>query len=404
MKSNRSIILFTSSYPYGKGEQFLKNELKFLSDFFSEIEIFPLKFGKSKKERLTPENVKVHKPILGDNSFKSRLNLKTIINPAIEYKYFKNHFPTELSFKKLRSYFSAISIANRVLANLKVKQVLQALNVNDLIYFYWGNGSSFVTPFLKNIKAKKIIRLHGTDLYENLHNNYFPLRKEQLKNADLILLISDNGKNYINKKYPFCKNKLKISRLGTLNKEKIEHLVSNKSVFRIVSCSGLIKIKRVHLLIEMLKYIEYEVEWVHFGDGTLKENIKNKASNLPPNIKVDFKGFVPNPKILEYYANNSVDLFINVSESEGIPVSIMEAISYGIPILATDVGGTSEIVTSQTGILLQKKFEPEEGSSIINKLITKRLVFSKSDIKAFWEQNYNAKNNYQELVNVFFSL
>jgi glycosyltransferase involved in cell wall biosynthesis len=154
----------------------------------------------------------------------------------------------------------------------------------------------------------------------------------------------------------------------------------------------------------MLKYIEYEVEWVHFGDGTLKENIKNKASNLPPNIKVDFKGFVPNPKILEYYANNSVDLFINVSESEGIPVSIMEAISYGIPILATDVGGTSEIVTSQTGILLQKKFEPEEGSSIINKLITKRLVFSKSDIKAFWEQNYNAKNNYQELVNVFFSL
>ena len=82
----------------------------------------------------------------------------------------------------------------------------------------------------------------------------------------------------------------------------------------------------------------------------------------------------------------------------------MEAISYGIPILATDVGGTSEIVTSQTGILLQKKFEPEEGSSIINKLITKRLVFSKSDIKAFWEQNYNAKNNYQELVNVFFSL
>ena len=43
-----------------------------------------------------------------------------------------------------------------------------------------------------------------------------------------------------------------------------------------------------------------------------------------------------------------IDLFINTSSSEGVPVSIMEALSVGIPIIATDVGGTKEIVTKTT--------------------------------------------------------
>lgn len=52
------------------------------------------------------------------------------------------------------------------------------------------------------------------------------------------------------------------------------------------------------------------------------------------------------------YSEHPVDVFINLSTNEGVPVSIMEAISFDIPIVATDVGGTSEIVTDETGILV----------------------------------------------------
>ena len=48
--------------------------------------------------------------------------------------------------------------------------------------------------------------------------------------------------------------------------------------------------------------------------------------------------------MLDYYKNNIIDIFINLSASEGIPVSIMDAISFGIPCIATNVGGTGEIV------------------------------------------------------------
>jgi glycosyltransferase involved in cell wall biosynthesis len=53
-----------------------------------------------------------------------------------------------------------------------------------------------------------------------------------------------------------------------------------------------------------------------------------------------------------FYSNNPVDLFLNVSESEGIPVSIMEAMAAGIPVIATDVGGSAEIVDDSVGTIV----------------------------------------------------
>ena len=85
------------------------------------------------------------------------------------------------------------------------------------------------------------------------------------------------------------------------------------------------------MIVEILSYIDREnVKWVHFGEGYLRDEIEKLCNTKLKNVKVDFRGLVANADILDYYANNYVDLFINVSESEGIPVSIMEATSAGI--------------------------------------------------------------------------
>ena len=64
--------------------------------------------------------------------------------------------------------------------------------------------------------------------------------------------------------------------------------------------------------------------------------------------------------MLNWFENNSVDVFVNVSSSEGLPVSIMEAFSFGVPVVATKVGGIPEIVDEKCGILIPKEFEPKE--------------------------------------------
>ena len=61
-------------------------------------------------------------------------------------------------------------------------------------------------------------------------------------------------------------------------------------------------------------------------------------------IDLHLFGHLDNNEIFNMYKNNSYDYFITLSESEGLPVSIMEAISCGIPVIATAVGGITEIV------------------------------------------------------------
>ena len=60
---------------------------------------------------------------------------------------------------------------------------------------------------------------------------------------------------------------------------------------------------------------------------------------------------------MNYYNTYEIDLFVNLSTIEGVPVSIMEAQSSGIPVLATDVGSSKEIVDDDNGFLIPKDFE-----------------------------------------------
>ena len=69
-------------------------------------------------------------------------------------------------------------------------------------------------------------------------------------------------------------------------------------------------------------------------------------------MRTTFMGYVPNVEIMQFMEESNVDVFINLSTSEGVPVSIMEAQSYGIPVIATNVGGTGEIIDKDNGILL----------------------------------------------------
>ena len=83
-------------------------------------------------------------------------------------------------------------------------------------------------------------------------------------------------------------------------------------------------------------------------------DIKLRLSLDIENQIVRFLGRLTNQEVLHYYGTHPIDIFINLSESEGVPVSIMEALAHGIPCVATDVGGTAEVVNEAEadGVLL----------------------------------------------------
>ncbi len=129
----------------------------------------------------------------------------------------------------------------------------------------------------------------------------------------------------------------------------------NDNIIRLVSCSHCVKVKRINYIIESLKEISdsYSIVWTHIGAGAELNSLVSEASKINRrNVIVNFLGYLDNYKVHSFFASEPVDVFINVSESEGLPVTLMEAASYGIPLIATDVGGNREIVNSSVGKLL----------------------------------------------------
>jgi glycosyltransferase involved in cell wall biosynthesis len=66
---------------------------------------------------------------------------------------------------------------------------------------------------------------------------------------------------------------------------------------------------------------------------------------------------------------SATDIFVNPSYSEGLPTSVMEAASVGLPVIATDVGGTREIVEHGTTGLLVEPYQPEQIAAAILSLV-----------------------------------
>jgi glycosyltransferase involved in cell wall biosynthesis len=129
------------------------------------------------------------------------------------------------------------------------------------------------------------------------------------------------------------------------------------------------------------------------GDGPEKERLEQAIKLLPENIKFSILGQLDNSEVIAYYKRVFVDGFISLSESEGLPVSMMEAISFGIPILARNVGGVSEIVNEITGILINQYDDPGQKMS---EFLSKK--WDRQAIIAYQHEYFDAMKNYSNFT------
>ncbi len=117
-------------------------------------------------------------------------------------------------------------------------------------------------------------------------------------------------------------------------------------------------------------------------------------------VSYELRGSVPNEEIQRFYYSNRVDCFITTSETEGLPVSIMEAMAYGIPIVATDVGGIREMIDGN-GVLLSSDPSAEEtGKALIEILLADEKVKTTYSERSaqIWESRFNRKKNVGKFI------
>jgi glycosyltransferase involved in cell wall biosynthesis len=388
-----TLYLFTSSFPYGQRESFIENEILFLSKSFDHVSIVPLCFYKKTGQvRKTPPNVEIVNPIIHSrwqHYFIGLFCTRSVLRYA--HDFIKSRIYTRAEWLKM--FYIDFCTTNNLLQSRTLKGIIRKADRNDVAYFYWGKGSSNILPFIA-LKAKKIVRFHRGDLYDFIFGGYIPIQRQIIEKIDVAVFISQHGEKYFKEKYKTLAIKSQVHYLGT-----IDHGISkrsNDSIFRVVSCSSVIPVKRVFLLLDALEtYNEGKVEWTHIGAGPDFERLKIRTQQFSGNLKVNLPGQISNQDVISYYKQNMIDVFVNVSASEGLPVSIMEAISFNIPVIATDVGGTPEIVKPECGILL--KAEP----TVFDITEALKMIRQRTELepRKFWEKNFNSDINYPNFIN-----
>ncbi|AYZ73070.1 glycosyltransferase [Fusobacterium necrophorum] len=408
----KRLVLFTNEFPYGNWEPYLETEIKYYDCFFDEVVIFALQLRKehSHSVRKISEKIKVI-PVYYTSRIIYFINSFVALFDRNLYKelffLFKKNRLTPYNIVSLFIYLSR----SHYEANKIFKKISKLELENSIFYSYRFEYQPYVALLLKkrlNIDIKIVARAHGYDLYEEERKNkYIPFRNILLQNIDRVYPVSKNGVEYLSEKYKEYKEKIALSFLGTADYGFSVPNIIEQEPFEIISCSNVIPVKRIDKIIEALSQIKkYKIRWTHYGDGILMKDIKNLSRDkLGKNIEVIFKGHVPNKELLEEYKKKFYHLFINTSSSEGIPVSIMEANSFGIPCIATDVGGTRELVQNKiNGHLLEAEFEEKILSEKILEFIEMKqeeYINYRIRTRKFWNNNFNASLNYRKFLSSF---
>jgi glycosyltransferase involved in cell wall biosynthesis len=408
---DKTLILFTSSFPYGTGEIFIENEFDLLLKNFKKI-IVVTNNTSGEKTHPVPDNLEIiripYKPSL-------RYKIKAVLNffnPIIqgETQFIKSVLHQKISKSVLFTMLASYAKGLETSATIESLVFEQNISIDTLyLYSYWMNDTVSGLAIFKKIhpEVHSFCRAHGWDVYfERQTPPYLPLRPFMLNTLDRCYCVSENGKQYLQKMVADnAVDRIALSRLGSYNKSGLLSSESQNKLC-VISCSNIIPLKRIHLIIEALALIKnFTVEWTHFGDGPLKEQIIALASKKlggSSTVKYTFAGQYANHEILQYYSDHTVDCFINVSETEGLPVSIMEAISFGIPTIATNVGGVSEMVHDNiNGFLLPANCTAEQIAQTLERLYTlspdKKSTMRQQAFET-WDKEFNAERNYAKFI------
>lgn len=446
----KELAIFTNTYPYGGGETFLEQEMPFVCREFVRVHIFPLYIpGGTKREkyREVPQNCIVHRPLLAyDHKDKKRMLLGGVLNTAPLGFAIKEFFTRKVycSRKRVWLWGNYLCILRSIIGNSKMmKEITGILEECSCAYFYWGDKSALAIPFLKRrLQQGKmpqfVVRFHGSDIYEEA-KGYLPFRVMLYGAVDYAVTISENGKEYIEKNYISQPGEIKVFRLGSsYHSDACPNLgapvpentgaADSTGAYNILSCSNVIELKRVQLIAAAMLVLELDGElartlakkginhicWTHIGDGPLLEPIKEfimqngipeENDNETTPIAFNFIGALPHNKVLEYYQSHYTDLFLQVSRSEGIPVSIMEALSFGTPVIATNVGGVAELLPNGCGCgkLLPKELDARELAREIKEWIVTSLEMPEFDLalaaRRQWEEKWDCRKNYTAFAN-----
>jgi colanic acid/amylovoran biosynthesis glycosyltransferase len=363
------LAYISAETPLGRGETFILSEIMSLKKLGADILIIP-------RDRSHELFHKRAEPLLKDALIIPWFDIK------IAKEFLKYIYRNPIAFLRIVNdvAFNArnakIALKNLIILPkaLYLSVILKDKSISH-IHAHWGSTTSTMAYIISRITTVPwSFTAHRWDIREN------NLLKDKCKAASFVRVINQKGR----------KEMIKIAKDGSLiEKILVVHMgvdmpeINGRSsataseMFTILLPANLILVKGHKYLIEACRIIAdkgIKFKCLIAGDGPLEESLKIMVSDLGLDGCIKFLGRLSHERLLDLYENGRINVVVLPSiltedgENEGIPVALIEAMSYTIPVISTDTGGIPELIGDGSGIMVKEK----ESEAIANAILKLR--------------------------------
>ena len=299
------------------------------------------------------------------------------------------------------------------------KTFLETVKSNDLIHVH-GH------PYLSSFLAAKIAKRYGKPLVLTQHNTFIEynniwdtaeklndlaIGKQVIKEADKIIVVSNATKNYVlslgadPEKTVVLHNGVDLNRFKPLPDVKSEMrkklgIAGDADV--VLTVRRLVYKNGIDTLVESAEIAvkrNPKLVFVVVGKGPDFVEVKERIAQLGIGRNFRLTGFVSDEDLPFYY--NVADLFALPSKSgEGLPLVALEAMACGLPVVATDVGGTSEVLSADYGKLVPPNSPVSLAEAVLD-FSRMDLATLKKKLRMVVEQKYSWDQNVAKLGKIY---
>lgn len=301
---------------------------------------------------------------------KFKLKIKNINIPLFEISSFG-----KIGNKPSSSF--SISISEVLLYPIYVFINIYQFVSNKKLFEYFKNSQiiycatkkAYLIAWLFSSSDKKLIfhahSINRSNIYSIVFN--FLLKRKNTKIISVSKTVTDSYK---------LDNIITLYN-GVVNKRTSDFRKFDKNKVTVGFVGSLITWKGVDVFLQSIKYQNHNINYNVYGTGMLYDDL---FLDWKSESRIDFKGFVEDMN--EVYSCQIDILCLPSLDSEACPMSIIEALSYGIPVITTDIGGQAELVIDNCGILV-KVNSPQDIASAVKKIIENYNYYSQNALIHF---------------------
>jgi len=274
-------------------------------------------------------------------------------------------------FKSIKGNMSFIEIPYKKIYDLriifKLRSIIKKIKP-DIIHTHLFPGQ-FITPIiLLGFNLKFITTEHGISLRRIKYPLFHYLEWFSFSRYNKIVCVSSAVNIKLKEEYPSLSykiltinNGIDIQRVYNTNIVKKSELSNKFNDSNIIICMvGRLDVgKDFETLIKAMKLLPTCFKLLIVGDGPKRKNLEKMVIDLELEDRVDFFGF----KKDIYYVFKSIDIFVLSSEREGLPITLLEAMSAKKPCIGSNVDGIKNILVDE--LLFEYKNEHELADKIL---------------------------------------